>query len=82
MRLHFATKSPRAIAPPDVDFAVVQKGRQLFAHRCIECHTLPPVWRYDTEEWPRIVNAMHRAALKPAERGAILSYILTIRSQG
>ena len=71
---------PPAIAPQDIDLAVVQKGRRLFAQRCIECHTLPPIWRYDTEEWPRIVNAMaHRAALKPAEREAILAYIRGIR---
>ena len=73
---------PPAVARPNVDFGVVEKGRRLFAERCLECHSLPPVWRYDTEEWPRIVNAMaHRAALNPAEREAILAYILEIRQR-
>jgi hypothetical protein len=73
---------PPALAPRNVDLAVVQKGRRLFAQRCIECHALPPVWRYDSEEWPRIVNAMaHRAALTSTDREAIVAYILAIREQ-
>ena len=59
----------------------LQEGRILFAHRCIECHTLPPLWHYSAEDWPGIVSSMsHRASLKPPEREAILSYILAVRS--
>ena len=65
-----------------VDVALLQKGRTLLAHRCIECHTLPPLWHYKTEDWPEIVNSMsHRASLKPADRDAIVAYILAVRLQ-
>jgi hypothetical protein len=63
-----------------VDLVVLREGRTLFVHRCIECHTLPLVWRYSTEDWPDIVDSMsHRATLKPAERDAIVAYILAVR---
>jgi len=65
-----------------VDVALLQKGRTLLVHRCIECHTLPPLWHYKIEDWPEIVNSMsHRASLKPADRDAIVAYILAVRSQ-
>jgi hypothetical protein len=64
------------------NLAMLREGRRLFVHRCIECHTLPPVWHYRTDEWPGIVSSMaHRASLKPAEREAIVAYILAVRSQ-
>jgi hypothetical protein len=70
-----ATKGP-------VDVALLQKGRTLLVHRCIECHTLPPLWHYKTEDWPAIVNSMsHRASLRPAEQDAVVAYILAVRSQ-
>jgi hypothetical protein len=63
-----------------VDLAMLREGRTLFVHRCIECHTLPVLWRYRTEDWPGIVDSMsHRASLKPAEREAIVAYILAVR---
>jgi hypothetical protein len=63
-----------------VDMAILREGRTLFAHRCIECHTLPVLWHYRTEDWPEIVNSMsHRASLKPAESEAIVAYILAVR---
>jgi len=65
-----------------VDIALLQKGRTLLVHRCIECHTLPPLWHYKVEDWPAIVNSMsHRASLKPADRDAIVAYIIAVRSQ-
>ena len=64
-----------------VDLAMLREGRTLFAHRCIECHTLPVLWHYSTQDWPEIVNSMsHRASLKPADREAIVAYILAVRS--
>jgi hypothetical protein len=64
-----------------VNFAMLVEGRTLFVRRCIECHTLPPLWRYRTDEWPGIVSSMaHRASLKPEERAAIVAYILAVRS--
>jgi cytochrome c1 len=65
-----------------VDLATLQRGRQLFAYRCIQCHTAPSIWYYRTEDWPVIVNSMaHRASLKPSEREAILAYIRAVRAQ-
>ena len=64
------------------DLAMLDQGRTLFVHRCIEYHTLPPLWHYATDEWPGIVSSMsHRASLKPTEREAIVAYILAVRSQ-
>jgi cytochrome c1 len=64
-----------------VDLGTLQQGRTLFVNRCIECHTLPSLWRYRVEDWPEIVNSMsHRASLKPAERDAILAYIIAARA--
>jgi hypothetical protein len=41
---------------------------------------LPALWRYNTEDWPGIVNSMsHRASLKPHEHEAIIAYILAVR---
>jgi hypothetical protein len=70
----------RAETRQHADIGTLRKGRALFVHRCIECHTLPPFWHYRTEDWPEIVNSMsHRASLKPAERDAIIAYILAVR---
>ena len=64
------------------DLATLREGRTLFAYRCIECHTLPVVWHYNVGDWPGIVDSMsHRASLKPAERDAIVAYILAARTQ-
>jgi hypothetical protein len=66
----------------DVDLSSLRQGRTLFVHRCIECHTLPAIWKYSREDWPRIVNDMsHRASLKPAERDAVIAYILAVRAR-
>src|SRR5712692_4573492 len=76
------SKMARARSGQSVDLATLQKGRKLFVHRCIECHSLPPVWHYRIEDWPPIENSMaHRASLKPAEREAIIAYILAVRTQ-
>jgi mono/diheme cytochrome c family protein len=61
---------------------VLNHGRRIFASRCIECHVLPPISTYPAERWPRIVNWMApRASLNPAEREAMLAYILAVRAQ-
>lgn len=66
-----------------VDVATLREGRTLLVHRCIDCHTLPPLWHYAVEDWPSIINSMaHRASLKPAERDAIVAYIVAVRSTG
>ena len=65
----------------DVDLARLDHGRTLFVHRCIECHTLPAIWKYSRDDWPKIVSDMsHRASLKPSEREAVIAYILAVRA--
>ena len=64
-----------------MDLVTLNKGRRLFVNRCLECHTLPAIWKYSREDWPEIVNDMsHRASLKPAEREAIIAYILAVKT--
>ncbi len=61
--------------------AKLRQGRTLFVDRCIECHTLPALWHYTPKDWEQIVNDMaHRASLKPAERDAVIAYILAVRA--
>ena len=64
------------------DIAMLSEGRALFVHRCIECHTLPAVSSHSAQQWPRLIDEMAgRASLKPAEREAVLAYILAVRTQ-
>jgi mono/diheme cytochrome c family protein len=64
-----------------VELTTLHEGRALFVGRCIECHTLPSIWRYSADDWPEIVDSMaQRASLKPAERDAIVAYIRAVRS--
>src|SRR5207245_11417737 len=65
-----------------VDIAMVREGRALFVHRSIELHTLPAVSSHSAQQWPRLIDEMAgRASLKPAERKAVLAYILAARTQ-
>jgi hypothetical protein len=65
-----------------VNLVTLNEGRTLFVHRCIECHTLPPLWHYTVQDWREIVKSMsHRASLSPAEREAIVAYIIAVRRQ-
>jgi mono/diheme cytochrome c family protein len=69
-------------AKRNIDQTTPDHGRMLFVHRCIECHTLPAIWKYSREDWPKIVNDMsHRASLNPQEREAVIAYILAVRKQ-
>ena len=72
----------RANSNQNVSQAQLQQGRTLFVSRCIECHTLPPVAAHTAAQWPSLIKEMaDRASLKPAERSAILAYILAARDQ-
>jgi mono/diheme cytochrome c family protein len=72
----------RAAGRQQVDLATLREGRSLFVSRCIECHTLPIASRFTESDWPCIVHEMGgRAKLKPAERDAVLAYILAVHSQ-
>jgi mono/diheme cytochrome c family protein len=62
--------------------AVLREGRALFVSRCIDCHSLPPVPKYSAQQWPGLVSKMAgRAHLKPAQRDAIVAYLLAARAQ-
>ena len=70
-----------AVRSTSRDVSQLELGRMLFVRRCIECHTLPPIWKYSREDWPGIVNDMsHRASLKRADRAAVIAYILAVRA--
>jgi hypothetical protein len=63
-----------------VDVTTLCEGRALFVSRCIECHTLPIIWHYQPSDWSGVVDEMaERSNLKPAERDAIVAYILATR---
>src|SRR5438552_1655686 len=57
-------------------------GRKVFLNRCIVCHALPEVARFDAPRLTRIVGHMSgRANLSPKQHEALLKYLLTVRSQ-
>src|SRR5437763_12082954 len=67
---------------PGVDLATLETGRTLFVSRCIECHTLPAVSRYDAVAWLWLLDDMaKRASLKSDERKALLAYLLAACAQ-
>ena len=77
-----ANYAPMVSAPRKAEATKLGRGRDLFVHRCIECHTLPAVWKYSREEWPQIVDDMsHRASLKPEDRDTVIAYILAARGR-
>ena len=60
----------------------LEHGRSLFAGRCIECHVLPAIAHYPAEKWPRIIDWMgERASLTPADREAVVAYVLAARRE-
>jgi len=74
--------APMVTRPRKMGANKLQRGRQLFVQRCIECHTLPAIWKYSREDWPRIVNDMsHRASLNAADSEAVIAYILAVRKE-
>jgi len=72
----------RASRQEKVDAQTLESGRKLFLNRCIQCHALPEVARYDSTRIPRIVGWMsHRAHLNAAEREALVKYLLAVKSE-
>jgi mono/diheme cytochrome c family protein len=63
------------------DARTLSKGRELFLNRCIQCHALPEVARFDARRLTAIVARMSgRANLSPEQHEAVLQYLLTVRS--
>jgi mono/diheme cytochrome c family protein len=58
------------------------EGRKVFLNRCILCHALPDLARYDSARIPRIVGWMSgRAHLTPEQHDALVKYLLAVKSQ-
>jgi mono/diheme cytochrome c family protein len=72
----------RAGAHQDANAHTLAQGRSLFLNRCIQCHALPEVSRFDPPRLTMIVAKMSgRANMNPEQHDAVLKYLLTIRSQ-
>ncbi len=72
----------RAGAGQNADERTLAQGRALFLNRCIQCHALPEVARFDASRLPAIVAKMSgRANLSPEKHEAVLKYLMTVRSQ-
>ena len=72
----------RAGARENADERTLAQGRTLFLNRCIQCHALPEVARFDAPRLTAIVAKMSgRANLNPEQHKAVLKYLLTVRSQ-
>ena len=72
----------QAGARQNADAGTLDEGRKVFVNRCISCHALPAIGRYDSKRIPGIVDWMsHRAHLTRDQQDALLKYLLTVRSQ-
>jgi hypothetical protein len=64
------------------DGKTLAEGRKVFVSRCILCHALPDIARYNSARLPGIVSWMSgRAHLTPEQKEALTKYLLTVRSQ-
>lgn len=72
----------RAGRPEHADSQTLEAGRTVFLNRCIPCHALPNIARYDSRRLPGIVNWMSaRAHLTPEQKEALTKYLLTAKAQ-
>lgn len=69
-----------SLAGPGMDVAVLARGRKLFTTSCTECHVARSIAGYSVEQWHHYVAIMApRARLKPDERAALETYLVTAR---
>ena len=72
----------RAGRPEHADAQTLEAGRAVFLNRCISCHALPDIARYDSERIPGIVRWMSgRAHLTPEQKEALTRYLLAVKAQ-
>ena len=72
----------RAGVRQKADAQTLTLGRRVYVNRCIQCHALPQVAKYDPPRLKAIVAIMSkRASLSPEQHDAVLKYLLTVRSQ-
>jgi mono/diheme cytochrome c family protein len=87
-------ESNPAVAPPitasflragvrhQADGPTLNEGRRLYLNRCIQCHALPQVAKYDSQGLTAVVAKMAgRANLSEEQHDAVLKYLLTLRSE-
>ena len=71
----------RAGIPQGADAPTLATGRSLFLSRCIQCHALPEVSRFNSRRLTAIVAKMSgRANMNAEQQEALLKYLLTVRS--
>jgi cytochrome c2 len=64
-----------------IDARTLGTGRAVFLNRCILCHALPEVSRFNAPQLTAIVARMAgRANLTAEQHDAVLKYLLTVRS--
>jgi hypothetical protein len=72
----------RAGGREKADGPTLTKGRKAFVNRCILCHALPDISRYDSARLPGIVGWMSgRAHLTTEQHEALVKYLLAVKSQ-
>ena len=63
------------------DGRTLAEGRKVFVSRCILCHALPDVARYNAARVPAIVGWMSgRAHLTTEQQEALVKYLLAVKS--
>jgi mono/diheme cytochrome c family protein len=63
------------------DPRTLSEGRALFLNRCIQCHALPEVARFNAARLTAIVATMSgRANLNHGQHDAVLKYLLAVRA--
>ena len=71
----------KAASREKADAPTLTAGRSIFVSRCIQCHALQDVSRFDGPRLTAIVGMMSRRAnLNPAQHDALLKYLQTVRS--
>lgn len=72
----------RAGVRQNADASTLTEGRRVYLNRCVQCHALPRVAKYDPPRLKAILAIMSdRASLSPEQHDAVLKYLLTVRSQ-
>lgn len=63
---------------PEVDRAMLERGRSLFVERCSGCHSLPKPSSHERARWPGLVAKMAaRAKVDASGERAISAYLVS-----
>jgi mono/diheme cytochrome c family protein len=72
--------TPQMAALGKTPVATLEEGRHLYTGRCAACHSVDPVAKHSPEHWRDIMDDMAgKAKLSPAEKSAVLAYIMAAR---